>query len=300
MSDELTGGSDDQAILPLDDGSAGRVIRREWHKGRWFFSVIDVVAILTDSKDPGNYWAVLKRRLAEEGASEVVTNCHRLKLRSPLDGKKYATDAADVETMLRLVQSVPSPKAEPVKQWLAQVGAQRLEDVAASLDEEQRRQLLRGEIADRTATLNDVAKTAGVVTTRDFAIFTDWGYKGLYAGETSRDIATRKGLPKGEHILDWMGSEELAANFFRITQTDAKLRRDGVDNKVDANATHFAVGRAVRKTIEELGGTMPERLPTPPDSIKQVAQREQRRIEQAAERRRQPSLFDESSATDGE
>jgi GIY-YIG catalytic domain-containing protein len=121
----------------------------------------------------------------------------------------------------------------------------------------------------------------------DFAIFQDWGYRGLYAGETARDIAARKGLARGQHILDWMGSEELAANWFRITQAEAKLRREGVTDKADANATHHAVGREVRETIQRLGGTMPEQLPTPAESIVELQRHERQRLD--AER--QPSLF---------
>ena len=101
-------------------------------------------------------------------------------------------------------------------------------------------------------------------------------------------IAERKGITKGEHILDWMDSEELAANWFRITQAEAKLRRDGVDNKAAANVVHHQVGRTVRETIAQLGGTMPEDLPTPERSIRELQRQEQQRIESE----RQPSLFD--------
>jgi DNA-damage-inducible protein D len=278
---------DNQALLPFDDGSTGRVIRHVWHDGRWFFSVIDVVAVLTDSPVPRTYWAVLKKRLQEEGASQLLTICKQLKMRSPLDGKKYATDAADVETMLRIVQSVPSPKAEPIKQWLAREGAQRLDEVAARLPEGQQRLLLRGEMADRNRTLADAATGAGVITSRDFAVFQDFGYMGLYGGEKARDIAARKGLARGERILDWMGSEELASNIFRAAQTTAKLKREGTDSKPDANKTHFTVGREVRETIARLDGTMPEDLSTPEQSIQQLERAEQERI--VAEQ--QPRLF---------
>ncbi len=286
--------SDDLALLPFaagDDGSASRLIRRQWHDGRWFFSVIDVIAVLTDTDAPRQYWNDMKRRIQDEGFRELSAKCLQLKMRA-LDGKMRSTDAADVETMLRIMQSVPSPKAEPVRQWLARVGAQRLEDVAAGLEEDQRRQLLRGEIAEKNRSLADTVTGAGIVTSRDFAIFQDHGYMGLYAGEKACDIAARKGMARGEHVLDWMGSEELAANWFRITQAEAKLRRDGVDNKAEANATHLAVGRAVRRFIvDELGGTPPEELPTPAQSIKQIERAERARLEREAQARRQPSLF---------
>jgi DNA-damage-inducible protein D len=279
-------------MLPFDDGSMGRLSRQQWHEGRWFFSVVDVIAVLTDSDAPSTYWGMMKQRLAkEEGFTEVFTKCEKLKMRSPLDGKKYPTDAADAETMLRIVQSVPSPKAEPIKQWLAREGAKRLEEIAAGLSESQRRLLLRGEIAEKNRGLADTVSAAGVVTRSDFAIFQDFGYRGLYNGEKARDIAARKGLAKGQHILDHMESEELAANWFRITQTEAKIRREEIDNKADANAAHYVVGKKVRETIAELGGTMPEDLPTPEQSIQQLERAELQRVE--AERR--PALFPPSA-----
>src|SRR5258708_9944069 len=117
--------TDDRALLPFDDGD-GQLIRRQWHDDRWYFSVVDVVRAQTDSPDPRTYWAVLKKRMQNEGASEPLTRCKQLKMRAP-DGKLRETDAADVETMLRIVQSIPSPKAEPIKQWLAPEGAPRVD-----------------------------------------------------------------------------------------------------------------------------------------------------------------------------
>src|SRR3989344_4203226 len=105
----------------------GKNIRRIWHNGQWYFSVVDIVGVLTDSADPRNYWKVLKHRLLEEG-SEVVTNCNQLKLPSS-DGKYYETDCASTKALFRIVQSIPSPKAEPFKQWLAQVGYERVEEI---------------------------------------------------------------------------------------------------------------------------------------------------------------------------
>ena len=156
------------------------------------------------------------------------------------------------------------------------------------MSEDQRRLFVRSQLAEHNHSLADAAADAGVITGRDFAVFQDHGYMGLYAGERARDIAARKGPRPGAHILDHMGSTELAANLFRATQTDEKLRREGIRGKDAANATHFAVGSAVRKTIEELGGVMPEALPTPAESIQQVRSKERRRLD----RGRQLSLFD--------
>jgi DNA-damage-inducible protein D len=117
-----------------------------------------------------------------------------------------------------------------------------------------------------------------VETSLDYAIFQDHGYKGLYGGRGAKDIHANKGLKKSQKILDHMGSTELAANLFRATQTEEKLRRDNVKSKTKANATHFEVGQKVRKTIQELGGTMPERLPTPEKSIQQVERQKTKKL----------------------
>lgn len=103
-------------------------IRRVWHKAEWWFSVVDIIGVLSGSEDARNYWKVLKHRLNEEGGSEVVTNCNQLKLPAS-DGKSYETDCANTQTVLRLIQSVPSPKAEPFKQWLAKVGYERVKEI---------------------------------------------------------------------------------------------------------------------------------------------------------------------------
>jgi DNA-damage-inducible protein D len=146
------------------------------------------------------------------------------------------------------------------------------------LTEDQRRVLLRGEMSEHNKQLFATAKQAGVQTPKDFAIFQDHGYRGLYKGLGAKAIHQRKGLKKSEQILDHMGSTELAANLFRATQTDDKLRRDGVRSKKVANKTHEDVGRRVRQTIEEIGGTMPEDLPTPETSVKKL-EREKKRLE---------------------
>lgn len=137
------------------------------------------------------------------------------------------------------------------------------------LDEDKKRLLLRDEMRKHNKQLADAAKNAGVIQPLDYAIFQDHGYKGLYGGLGAKDIHGRKGLKRGQQILDHMGSTELAANLFRATQTEEKLRRENTKGKIRANRTHFEVGKKVRKTIEELGGTMPEELPTA-ESIKKI------------------------------
>lgn len=123
--------------------------------------------------------------------------------------------------------------------------------------------------------LFNTAKESGV---KNFGRFNNAGYQGLYNGETAKDIKKRKGLKENEDILDYMGSEELAANLFRITQADAKLKRDKVNNENYACDTHYKVGKTVRRAIEELGGTMPEELPTPEKSVKEIMKEELLRL----------------------
>jgi DNA-damage-inducible protein D len=135
--------------------------------------------------------------------------------------------------------------------------------------EEEKRLFLRLEMVEHNKQLAEAAKNAGVIQPVEYAIFQNWGYKGLYNGLDAKGIHQKKGLKKSQNILDHMGSTELAANLFRATQTEEKLKRDNVKNKEQANKTHYEVGKKVRKTIEELGGTMPENLPVA-ESIKQL------------------------------
>lgn len=170
---------------------------------------------------------------------------------------------------------------DPSKQVIAngqtyfamQTRRQELADDAAfaRLNEDEKRLAIRNELAQHNKYLAAAAKDAGVETSLDYAIFQDHGYKGLYGGMGAKDLHVRKGLKKSQKILDHMGSTELAANLFRATQTEEKLRREGIKGKQKANQTHFEVGQKVRQTIQELGGTMPENLPSPENSIQQVA-----------------------------
>ena len=143
------------------------------------------------------------------------------------------------------------------------------------LSEDQKRLAIRAQMKQHNKSLADAAHDAGVIEPLDYAIFQNSGYQGLYGGLNRKDIAARKGLKPKDDILDHMGSTELAANLFRATQTDEKLRRENIHGKQAANRTHYEVGKKVRETIKDLGGTMPEDLPTPDKSIKQL-EREQK------------------------
>ena len=147
-----------------------------------------------------------------------------------------------------------------------------------SLEEDQKRLAIRREMKEHNKLLVAAAKDAGVETSLEYATFQNYGYMGLYGGLKAQDIRVKKGLSKKQEILDYMGYEELAANLFRATQTEAKLRRENIQGKAKANQTHYNVGKEVRDTIQRLGGTMPEDLPTPEKSIKQL-EREQKKLE---------------------
>lgn len=144
------------------------------------------------------------------------------------------------------------------------------------LQEDEKRLLLRNELKEHNKQLVEVAQQAGVESHLDFAVFQNHGYRGLYGGLEAKDIHRHKRLKKSYKILDHMGSTELAANLFRATQTEEKLRRENIQGKQKANRTHYEVGSKVRKTIEELGGTMPEDLPVPDKSIKQIEQKKKK------------------------
>ena len=146
----------------------------------------------------------------------------------------------------------------------------------AQLSEIDKRLAIRNELAEHNKHLAAAAKDAGVETGLDYAIFQDHGYRGLYGGRSAKEIHALKGLKKSQKILDHMGSTEMAANLFRATQTEEKLRRDNVRGKRQANQTHFEVGAKVRETIKELGGTMPESLPVPEQSIGQLEREKQK------------------------
>jgi DNA-damage-inducible protein D len=163
--------------------------------------------------------------------------------------------------------------------FAVQTRRQELADDKA-LQENQKRLLLRAEMKKHNKNLAGAARQAGVVQPLDYAIFMDHGYRGLYGGLGMRNIHERKRLKPREHILDHMGSLELAANLFRTTQAEDKLRRENVRHKDHANRIHEAVGRTVRRTIHELGGTMPENLPIA-ENIKKVEGREKKRLKSA-------------------
>lgn len=165
---------------------------------------------------------------------------------------------------------------------------QELADNFNKLDEDQKRLAIRQEMKEHNKSLAEAAKMSGVT---NYGKFQNFGYRGLYGGMTKKDIHAKKELEDGQNILDYMGSAELAANLFRATQTEGVLRNRQVYDEELANDTHFNVGRTIRKTIQELGNTMPENLPTPHESIQDL-KKKQKELEKQPDNN-QLSLFDD-------
>ncbi len=247
--------------------------------GNEFWSARDLAPVL-EYQEWRNFSLVIdKARLACEKSGRLNTD-HFVDINKMVEiGSGAKREVADVK-LSRYACYLVVQNGDPSKPVIAngqtyfalQTRRQELEDGKkfGQLSEDEKRLAIRNELAEHNKDLAAAAKDAGVETPLDYAIFQDHGYKGLYGGLGAKDIHARKGLKKSQKILDHMGSTELAANLFRATQAEEKLRRDQVQGKHQANQTHFEVGKKVRKTIEELGGTMPEALPTPEQSIKQI------------------------------
>ena len=245
-------------------------VRTAWNadKEEWYFSVVDVVAVLTDSADPNNYWKVLKNRLKKEGG-ELVTNCNRLKLRSPKDGKPYNTDVLDTKGVLRLVQSIPSPKAEPFKMWLAQVGSERLDEIAdpekailRGADFYRAKGYTEGWINQRLQTiemrkkLTDEWKERGVKEGVEYAILTDEMTE-AWSGLTVKEYKELKGLKK-ENLRDNMTDIELVLNMLAEVTTTTLSKKEQpetfAENRSVAKRGGKFAGDTRKRFEEEIGG----------------------------------------------
>jgi len=255
-------------------------IRRTNAAGAEYWSSRDFAQVLGYS-DYRNFEQVIKRAKTACFNSGQRIEDHFVEITEMIEIGKGGRRPVAATCMSRYACYLIVQNADPSKEIVAlgqtyfaiQTRRQELTDEAT---EEERRLLLRQEMKLHNVRLASTARSAGVVEPKDYAIFQDHGYKGLYGGLTSRDIHKRRSLKKSQQILNHMGSTELAANLFRATQTEEKLRRDKIGGKERANRTHFEVGAKVRKTIQELGGTMPENLP-PAESIKKLASRKQKK-----------------------
>lgn len=243
-------------------------IRSAWveEKEEWYFSIIDVIAVLTESDNPRKYWSVLKTRLKKEGR-ETATICSRLKMRAS-DGKLRDTDVADIEGIFRIIQSVPSPKAEPFKMWLAQVGRERIDEIAdpeLSIDRALETYLQKGysrewinqrlQAIQVRKELTDSWQDHGVNQGREFAILTDEITR-AWSGLSTREYKNYKGLKK-ENLRDNMNTMELVLNMLAeattATLTNAKNPQGLAENRTIAREGGAVAGNA-RKEIEQKSG----------------------------------------------
>mgnify|MGYP002516600229 FL=1 len=248
-------------------------IRTAWdaEKEEWYFSIVDVVAVLTDQPDQrgaSNYWAKLKQRLKEEGADQLLTNCQQLKLKSPKDGKRYNTDVADTEQLLRIIQSIPSPKAEPFKLWLAQVGRERIEetiDPELTIDRALETYLKKGysrewinqrlQAIQVRKELTDEWDARSVQKGVEYAILTDEITK-AWSGMNTRQYKNLKGLKK-ENLSDNMTTLELVLNMLAeatTTEISKQKEPEGLRENVDVARSGGKVAGDARKAIEQQTG----------------------------------------------
>ena len=230
---------------------------------KYYFSIVDVVQVLTDSADGRKYWNKLKQRLKDEG-NESVTNCHQLKMLAA-DGKKYKTDVADVEQLLRLIQSIPSKKAEPVKQWLAEVGSQRVDQMIdpeltfqMAVDDYRRQGYSDKWIENRMKSirtrneLTDEWKRSGVTQQKDFAILTNILTK-AWSGMTTGQYKSYKGLTK-ENLRDNMTTIELALNTLAeaaTTEISRQRNPHGVEESKQSAQAGGNIAKGAREQLEK-------------------------------------------------
>ena len=244
-------------------------------EGNEFWSARELMPLLEYSKWE-NFHKVIKQAMIASKASNNNVLDHFPEVRKPIIGGKGNIQNVIDYHLSRYACYLIVQNANPKKKSVAlgqtyfaiQTRRQELsEREYSSLSEDEKRFYQRDLTKKGNYSLNKTAASAGV---KNFDQFHNSGYKGLYGGETANDIAKRKGLRYREDILDNMCSDELIANLFRISQTEQKLKKENIKNEKDANNTHYEVGSKIRKTIKELGGTMPEDFPTPEKSLKQL------------------------------
>lgn len=256
-------------------------IRRTNSAGREFWSSRDFAQVLGYADYRNFEQVVQKARTACFNSAHRIED-HFVEITELIEVGKGAQRPVRTTLLSRYACYLVVQNADPAKEIVAlgqtyfaiQTRRQELTDQATEAD---RRLLLREEMKLHNVKLAGAAKDAGVVEPIDYAIFQNHGYMGLYGGLDMRDIHRRKGLKKSQQILDHMGSTELAANLFRATQTEEKLRREQIKGKARANQTHREVGAKVRQTIKELGGTMPENLPAA-ESIKKLESQRRKKL----------------------
>jgi DNA-damage-inducible protein D len=278
----------DSPLSPMMDNSESpfEQIRQIDPDGNEFWSARDLMPVLEYTNWRNFNGVILKAQIACENSGNDPADHFVGAIKMVAIGSDAKREVEDMH-LSRYACYLIVQNADPAKPVVAlgqtyfavQTRRQEVADATAmsELTEDQRRLLLRQRIRHQNTDLASAAKTAGVITGQDFAIFQNHGYRGLYNGLTAEAIHRRKKLRKSQHILDHMGTTELAANLFRSTQAEDKLRREQIKGKDAANQVHYQAGVIVRRAIAEMGGTMPEDLPTV-DSIKKLERVEKKRL----------------------
>lgn len=264
-------------------------IKKIDEEGREYWSSRDLAKIL-EYKDYRNFLTVINKAKESCSNSNIMLIDHFVDVTDMVSIGSGATRTIETIRLSRYACYLTVQNADPSKTIVAQAQTyfaiqtriaevKQMEEYNRLTSEDEKRLFLRNEVTKHNLLLADAAKEAGVIKPYDYAVFQNYGYKGLYGGLGAKEIHFRKGLKKSQKILDHMGSTELAANLFRTTQTEEKLRRENIKGKAKANQTHYDVGKKVRQTIEDLGGTMPEDLPTA-ESIKTIEAKQQKGIKE--------------------
>ncbi len=296
MSDQETGSSPFEAIKHTTD------------EGAEYWSARELAPVLDYSRWQ-RFWPVIEKAMVACSNSGQALEDHFTRVGKMIEAGKGAKRVVDDWLLSRYACYLVVQNADPEKSIVAlgqtyfavQTRRAELAEEAAlqGMSEDQLRLYVRHQLADHNKQLAAAAYAAGVPSD-GFATFQNHGYRGLYAGETAAMIAARKGIERGQEILDHMGSTELAANLFRATQAEDKLRRSGNIGQAAANQVHYDMGKAVRQFILDQGGTPPEELPTPAQSIQQLQRAEQRRIEADRQPTRNSSLYPVADGDNGD
>ncbi len=264
--------------------------------GTEFWLARELAPVLEYSKWE-NFHKVIKRAmLACKNSGFNIEDCFPEVRKSIISGKGRESTVTDYR-LSRYACYLIVQNGDPRKEIIAlgqtyfaiQTRRAEVADVFNQLDENNKRLVVRGNIKQWNQLLAEAAHNAGVITDDEFAIFQNSGYMGLYGGMTVADIHTRKKLKKDEKILDFMGSTELIANLFRISQTEEKLKKDKATSPIEANNIHYAVAEKIRKAMIDIGATLPEDLPTPDKSIQVVEREEIKKLRQS----QKPLMLDE-------
>ncbi|MCL2638906.1 MAG: DNA damage-inducible protein D [Oscillospiraceae bacterium] len=278
------------SILNAKEYKSFEEIKKTDKNGNEFWSARDLQKVLEYTEWRNFSKVIDKAMLACKNSGNAVSD-HFVDVNKMVGiGSGTGRDVDDYE-LTRYACYLIVQNGDPRKEVIAlgqtyfaiQTRRQEVADHFNQLDENSKRLVIRGDVKQWNKMLAESARNAGLITDEEYAIFQNAGYKGLYGGLDVKDIHSRKNLGEKDKILDFMGSEELAANLFRITQTESKMRRENIQGADAANETHFTVGKEVRSAIERVGGTMPENLPTPEKSIGEIEREQIKALKEKSE-----------------